>query len=215
MIYARRLAAVTLGILMLLTLYIGVWLPYVKGRQVIFSYRMFGVARDPQTLLTAPQRFSVIEEAYVPAFLSWAPWGEDELVKVATDSFFDLIQGLDKRSAPAALKLANIVEGINRPLLLRGKGSGFMQALSRLAVFEHAVWYLTGDMAFARTSEEHFRRCLLESPRRPQCLYGLFNLLRQEGRTSEALAVGKEILGYWPSDEQVLRLVGGLEANKH
>lgn len=204
MMYLRRVVVLALGVLTMLALYVGVWRPYMRAELIIVAYQNFNSARTLQAA----------EKAYVLPLLYWAPWGGDELVGTATESVFGLVQSLDAQSAPAAAELARFAEELNRPLLLRGKGSGFMRGLSRLATLEHVAWFLTNDRVFAEASEGHFRRCLEASPRRPECLYGLFNLLRQEGRSREALAIGKEILGYWPSDTQAARIVRDLGGEK-
>ena len=176
-------------------LVIGTYLPYRKSRAIAAVSRNLGGA-------TTVERFlGVFEE--VLALRS--PYGQEEAVLFVSEQLVKAIgaQG-DPRVANAIVAYA---EKIFAPLL-DGRGSSPAKNLLSLGRIHHAAWMKTGDAAYAKQSEELYLRCLEASPRRPECLYGLFQLYVSADKKEQVRLAGEEILRYWP-DERVREALNG------
>ena len=120
---------------------------------------------------------------------------------------------MDKTSAAlAAPQLAAYLEKINEPIIKKGGGFNLAKALYSLGRANHFVWVQTDDVNFADKAEDYYKKCLIESPRRVQCLYGLLDIYgNQKNRSSDAIKIGEEIIHYWPTDNDVREILGKLK----
>src|SRR3990167_1349617 len=181
-------------------LVIGTYLPYRKSRAIAAVSRNLGGA-------TTVERFlGVFEEALALR----SPYGQEEAVLFAGEQLVKAIgaQG-DPRVANAIVAYAEkifasllIASGGTPPTAVVDSGSSPAKNLLSLGRIHHAAWMKTGDAAYAKQSEELYLRCLEASPRRPECLYGLFQLYVSADKKEQVRLAGEEILRYWP-DERV------------
>jgi len=195
MTHLRKIFAV-LGIAVICAvLVIGTYLPYRKSRAIAAVNKNLGGA-------TTVERFLGV---FGEALALRSPYGQEEAVLFVSEQLVKAIgaQG-DPRVANAIVAYA---EKIFAPLL-DGRGSSPAKNLLSLGRIHHAAWMKTGDAAYAKQSEELYLRCLEASPRRPECLYGLFQLYVSADKKEQVRLAGEEILRYWP-DERVREALNG------
>lgn len=168
---------------------IGTYFPYRKSRAIAAVSRNLGGA-------TTVERFlGMFEEALVLP----SPYGQEEAVLFASEK---LLRTVSVQGDPQVVNaMATYAEKMFAPLL-DGRGSSPARVVLSLARIHQAAWTRTGNAAYARRSEELYLRCLEASPRRPECLYGLFGLYAGSNKKEQARLAGEEILRYW-EDERV------------
>lgn len=199
----KRLMTIFGIIVVLAALYVGTYLPYRKSQLGILALYQIRQAKS----------VAEIEDRVNVALNYFSPIGQEEITSFITDTLTVLISRLDKTSAvQAASQLADYLETINEPIIKRGKGFNFTKALYALGRMNYFVWIQTNDTNFAAKSENYYKKCLKESPRRVECLYGIFELYgNQKNRLNDAIKAGEEILFYWPTDAKTMKIMNGLK----
>ena len=187
----------------LVALYFGAYLPYQKSRFGILALHQIRQAKS----------VAEIEDKANIALDYFSPVGQEEITFFITDALISLIGRLDKTSAAsAAPQLAAYLEKINEPIIKKGGGFNLAKALYSLGRANHFVWVQTDDVNFADKAEDYYKKCLIESPRRVQCLYGLLDIYgNQKNRSSDAIKIGEEIIHYWPTDNDVREILEKLK----
>ena len=187
----------------LTALYFGAYLPYQKSRLGILALHQIRQAKS----------VAEIEDKADIALNYFSPVGQEEITFFITDALISLIGRLDKKNAvSAAPQLAAYLEKINEPIIKKGRGFNLAKGLYSLAKANHFVWVQTDDVNFAVKAEDYYKRCLVESPRRVQCLYGLLDIYgNQKSRSSDAIKIGEEILRYWSMDNDVREVLEKLK----
>ena len=61
----------------------------------------------------------------------------------------------------------------------------------------------TKEVKYLSAAHDYFEQGLLLGPKRPQFLYGMFDVYRIEGNIAGVQAVAQQILAQWPRDERV------------
>ncbi len=200
----KRLIIILGIIVVLAALYFGAYLPYQKSRLGLLALYQI---REAKSVVEIEDKMNIVLNYF-------SPIGQEEITYFITDALISLISRLDKTSAnQAAPQLAAYLEKINEPIIKRGGGFNLAKALYSLGRMNQFVWIQTDDTNFAAKAEDYYKRCLQESPRRVQCLYGLLDLYgNQKSRSSDAIKIGEEILRYWPTDNDVREILEKLKA---
>ena len=186
-----RKSIAVVGIALILAMLVtGTYFPYRKALAIVAVDRNLGGAT------TLGQFLGVFEEALALR----SPYGQGEAVLFTSER---LARGIGAQGDPRVVSAIVVyAEKMSAPLL-DGRGSSPAKNLLSLASIYHMAWTRTGDAIYAKRGEELYLRCLLASPRRMECLYGLFGLYESGNRKEQARQLGEEILNYWPSDERV------------
>jgi hypothetical protein len=61
----------------------------------------------------------------------------------------------------------------------------------------------TGDPTYLAAAQKWYSEGVTLGPNRPQSLYGLFDVYRAEGDSTDTIAVGTTILRNWPADTRI------------
>lgn len=172
--------------LMLITaifLYYGTFLPYQKSLLAVSALES--------------------KESLDEAIQYSSPIGGEETLRHAMEEITTSLEKLGKEDAETASFLGFSVEEAQKSIIDRGKGLQYVKTLTFAARLHQLVWIKTRDSHFAVLSETLYKQCLEKSPRRPQCLIGLFELYLSGGNITDAKEIGKEILLYWPTSNGV------------
>ena len=195
--FFKKNIAVAGVILLMVVAYIGNYLPLQKSMAFIDSNRSFGQVNDLNKLLDLMAR---------PLELP-SPIGQQELTRNTANLIYNLIRS-DNGKNPAITKvLTDFVNKYYAVTLAKNRGLSFDQDLYILGLMNEGAAIQTRQPGYADAAQGYFERGLTLSPRRPQFLYGLFDVLRMKGDLPNAQKVGQEILGYWPADQKISGLV--------
>lgn len=187
----RKFGAIIGIIVVIAALYVGSYLPYQQSRRVVSALRQ----------LKSAETVEDIKDALNVAFQYRSPVSHKEAAQKITELLTNSIDASGKESAGIIFEIVNYMEDVNKPLIERA-GANVTKQRAFLGDMNRTAWLRAGVPSFAVRAEEHYKRCLENSPRRVECLYGLFEIYRRmNSRETEARAVGEEILKYWPSAE--------------
>jgi hypothetical protein len=130
-----------------------------------------------------------------------APIGQEELVRNMANSVLSFVQqGGDATSTGALIGYLN---SYYDPILSAGKGMSFSQDLYLEGAVNEIAFATTGNPTYLVAAEKWYKEGVSFGPNRPQSLYGLFDVYRAEGNTTDTVAVGTTILNNWPSDVKI------------
>ncbi len=194
--------------LLIISIYFGSYLPYQKSKlgadKITSFYSNYSLGKEIG--------LDSLEKSFDESLDYYSPVGQEELVIRVTNIFEEIIKILDKKSAIYVPEIVDYIENINKPILEKEKAFNLTKIFFNLAKINHFAFLKTGDKKFIETAENYYKKCLTESPRRPQCLYGLFGAYSiQKNRTTDAVKVGEEILSYWPSDDSVGAILNSID----
>lgn len=147
----------------------------------------------------------IFENVMTKSLLAPSPIGQEEIVRQTTGIVLDIIQ---QGSSPSDIeKLVNFVESFYNPIIERGRGMSFSQNLYILGLMHQAALMRTRDVRYLAAAQAYFEEGFRLAPRRPQFLYGLFDIYRIEGNFNKAREIGNKILELWPEDDRVSKIL--------
>lgn len=193
---ARKISAIFISVFILLVAYYGTLLPMRKSQVFIStmqSLRSVGTIAD-------------IRGAFSTPFNIPSPIGQEELVRNSANVVLGVLQQTDK--AQDISGLLDFVETSYRPIIERGRGMSFEQNLYILGALNELAFVKTRETKYFQASKNYYSEGLRLGPKRPQFLYGLFDIYRMEGNVDGVKKIGDQILSQWPDDE---RARAGLE----
>jgi len=130
-----------------------------------------------------------------------SPIGQEELVRNMANSVLSFIQqGGDATSTAALIGYLN---SYYNPILNGGKGMSFGQDLYLEGAINEIAFASTGNPTYLAAAQKWYSEGVALGPNRPQALYGLFDVYRAEGDTTDTIAIGSTILRNWPSDMNI------------
>ncbi len=129
-----------------------------------------------------------------------SPIGQEELVRNTTNIILGLVQQNDKPEIVS--ELVDYVEKYYRPIIERGRGMSFEQNLYLLGALHEAAFIKTKNPAQLQAAKNYYLKGLELGPKRPQFLYGMFDVYRTEGNVEAAKAIAAQILSQWPDDKR-------------
>ncbi len=129
-----------------------------------------------------------------------SPVGQEELVRNFTNIALDLT---NKNNDPAVIsQIMDFVDGYYGPIIERGKGMSFGQDLYLLGALNEVAFLKTKDQKYFVKSKFYFEKSNELGPKRPQSLFGLFDIYRIEGNAQKVQEIAGQILNQWPDDER-------------
>lgn len=133
-----------------------------------------------------------------------SPFGQEEIVR----QFMNYIAGIiNQTDNPEIVNF--LMEYINQyaqPILKRGKGLSFNQNVYLAGVLNLYAYQKTSDINYLNVSRDYFEKGYELSKKRPQILYGLFDICRLQKDNNCAKKIGDEILTYWPDDYEFKKI---------
>lgn len=179
----------------ILVAYYGSYLPFSKSRAFISSMRTLG---QTASLDSFKKTFSFPLD--IPS-----PVGQEELVRQLGNISLNVVQ---QNNNPKAIEdLVSYLESYYRPIVERNKGMSFSQDLYVLGSVNELAFLKTSNKAFFDASKKYFERAVEYGPKRPQALYGIFDIYRLEGNVNGAKAVADQILSQWPNDDKTRSII--------
>jgi len=186
----RKIIAVLAAAFILSVAYYGTYLPMRKSQ--IFISTLKGL-RSAKTIEDLVRALSVPLDAP-------SPIGQEELVRNTSNIFLNLVQQNDKPDVVSAS--INFVENHYRPIIDRGRGMSFEQNLYILGVINETAFIKTKEIRYLEAAKNYYIQGSRLGPKRPQFLYGLFDIYRAVGDVENTKKIGEQILSQWPDDER-------------
>lgn len=199
----RKTIGIILATALLLIAYLGSFLPMRKSTAFIRGMHKMEAASQNKKL--TPELF---EKTMTNSLLAPSPIGQEELVRQTTGMVLGIIQ--EGASPGDVERLVGFAESFYTPIVERGRGMSFSQDLYVLGLMHQAAAIKTQDSRYLVASRAYFEEGLRLSPKRPQFLYGLFDIYRLAGDFGRAREIGERILSLWPEDERVAAILANL-----
>jgi hypothetical protein len=187
----KKILGVLLSVFILSIAYYGSYLPLNKSEAFISALRS---VQNIRSLADFEQTFSV--PLNMPS-----PIGQEELVRNTANIVLNIVQ--QSANPDVIEKAIDFIESYYNPIIDRGRGMSFEQNLYILGAINESAFVKTKQARFLRDSEKYYREGLELGPKRPQFLYGLFDVYRIEGNVDGAKAIAAQILSQWPTDDRI------------
>ncbi len=190
--------AAPLGIILaVLALIYGSFLPFRKAQLFIQamhnSYQARSVA-DYERIFNTALNFS-------------SPVGQAENIRFLENQ----IGGVIAQKPPQAIAdaLVSYADSISRANAPGRYGLNYTQELMTLANIHEVNFRNYRSEKDYNAALALYEKGLALSPKRPQFLYGLYQLYMDAGKTADAKTVGEKIISLWPSDKNMAAFVNG------
>jgi hypothetical protein len=139
-----------------------------------------------------------------------SPIGQEELVRNMANSILSFVQ--QGGDATSTAELISFLNNYYDPILDKGKGMSFGQDLYLEGAINEIAFASTGDPTYLAAAEKWYKEGVALGPNRPQSLYGLFDVYRAEGDTTDTIAIGTTILRNWPTDTNIQQALTSFES---
>jgi len=194
----RKIIALASSIFILFVAYYGSYLPLRKSQ--VFIATLQG--------LSSIRSFNDFDNAVsVPLRLS-SPIGQEELVRNTGNIVLNLVSNGQN---PEVMKAAvDFLESYYKPIIDSGHGMSFSQNLYILGIINQAGLIGTGEARYFEAAKNYYSEGLRLGPKRPQFLYGMFDVYRAENNVEKAKEIATQILNEWPSDDRVRKGIDDL-----
>lgn len=196
----KQVFAVLISCLILFVAYYGNLLPLVKSQTFISSMQNM---RSVSTV-------AGIKEIFAKSFDLPSPIGQEELVRNSGNTILGVIQQTDKPDIIA--DLMNFMNTYYQPIIERGRGMSFEQNLYIMGTLNELSFVKTRDPKYFTAAKAYYAEGLALGPKRPQFLYGMFDIYRIEGNIDAARTIGEQVLAQWPNDDRIRTALQELNA---
>lgn len=192
-ILIKQFIAVTLIILVILSIVFGAILPLKKSQTYINALVDMQSGRSYTTEQFESQMGNV--------FNFYSPVGQEEIIK-----FFgsDILNVINQNSFPE--QTSRFLVGYVENYLFKNN----VRHLIIGGAFYRTLWQASGREEDYKKSEEYFKKAYSIGPKLPPVLYNLLDLYRFGGDKENMRKIGEEILEYWPDDENVREVLKNL-----
>ena len=147
------------------------------------------------------------KEAFSKPLDAASPIGQEELVRNLGQIILNIIQTNAGNTNPeVARELITFLGSYFDPIIERGRGMSFGQNLYILGALNEVAFAYTREQQYIEKSKQYYLKAFELGPKRPQPLYGLFDIHRLEGALDQVKAIADRILSQWPSDEQTANI---------
>lgn len=192
--YQRVLAIIIVAAIFGIAVY-GSYLPMRKAQMFIATLQGLQTQQGQATSLQDLENKLSVPLNYP------SPIGQEELVRNMANSVLSFIQQGGDASSTAAL--IGFLNSYYDPILNVGRGMSFGQDLYLEGAINEVAFSTTGNPTYLAAAQKWYQEAVSLGPNRPQALYGLFDIYRAEGDTTDTIAIGTTILRNWPSDTKV------------
>ena len=182
-------AIILVAIIMGVAVY-GSYMPMRKAQMFIAT--LGGLQTTPATSLQDLENRLCVPLNYP------SPIGQEELVRNMANSVLAFVQEGPDPSSTA--ELIGFMNSYYDPILNAGKGMSFGQDLYLEGAINEVAFAETGSPMYLQAAQKWYGEAVAQGPNRPQALYGLFDVYRAEGDTTDTIAIGEKILANWPTD---------------
>ncbi len=186
----RKIAAVVVSLLILGVAYWGNFLPMRKSQLFISAMGSLQAVSSVDNLIST---FKV-------PFNATSPIGQEELVRNSSNVILGVLQ---QTTDPQIIgNLMDFVETAYHPIVVRGTGMSFEQNLYILGTLNELAFIRTNNSKYFTAAKNYYSQGLILGPKRPQFLYGMFDVYRIEGNVDGVKKIADQILSQWPNDER-------------
>jgi len=189
----KQIIAISASFFILVMIFYGSYLPYKKSKTFIDSLN--------QLKTTQIKSFEQLDNIVSSSLKINSPIGQEELVR----QFLGIFTGfISQNQNPEVIDvLVKYIKTYSDPILNRGKGLSFNQDLYLATNLYLNAYEKTKDQKYLDEAKKYAELSYSLGPKRPQVLYSLFDIYRLENNMEKAKEIGKQILNYWPDDENV------------
>ena len=184
----RKVIGVALSVVILGIAWYGNYLPLAKSQAFITTLQSLGSARTLQDF-----EGDLAKPLDMPS-----PIGQEELVRQAASTVLSVVQQVTDPTIVTDLN--KFIHGYYDPLIARGRGMSFEQDLYIMGGVSELSFQKTQNPQFLQDASNYYTEGNKLGPKRPQFLYGLFDVYRTEGNIASSTAVADQILSQWPTD---------------
>ncbi len=185
---ARYIIASVLSILIIATWYVGSYEPFQKSQIFI---RVLSLKNGFQSV-------QELEDTFSGALDYPSPIGQEELVRNTGSYVLNFAQ--QSNDAGVIIPLVQYTTRYFDPIIARGRGMSFGQDLYLLGVLNEVTLVKTKDPKYLQAAEGYYAKALELGPKRPQSLFGMFDVYRFAGDAAGAKRIADQILAQWPTD---------------
>ncbi len=188
--------------------YYGSYLPLRKSQKLI-------------TTMKGLQSISSIDElkqAFSEVLDAPSPVGQEELVRHFANLVPPIIESNGKTNPDVVKSLMDYLNSYYDPIISYGRGMSFGQNLYLLGAVNELAFIQTKQVVYLQGADFYFSKGHELSPKRPQFLYGLFDIYRMENDGIRVKDIADQILSQWPDDtktrgayEEYLKKAAALE----
>ena len=178
--------------------YYGNYLPLRKSESFIEATRQIGSARSLnqfQAIMAVPLDGP-------------SPIGQEELVRNLASFVTDILRSPSGRDPHLTEAILTYLYKYYDPIIKHGTGMSFEQNLYVLGLANQLAYVQTHEDRYLKDSENFYLMGNQLAPKRPQPLYGLFDIYRLSNNIGKAKEVSIQILKLWPEDTQVRTVLG-------
>ena len=189
----KKVIVVIASAFLLFAMVYGSYLPFRKSSMFIDSIQNAGQAHTLQEYIdiTAKPLDAV------------SPIGQEELVRNVAGTVMGIVGSNGAKNPAIIPPLLSFLDAYYAPILERGSGMSFDQNLYVLGASNEAAYTTLHDPKYLIAAQGYFEHGLLNSPKRPQFVYGLFDVYRMEGNLEKTREMYNLIMTYWPGDTRV------------
>ncbi|MFA6354709.1 MAG: hypothetical protein WCX12_03455 [Candidatus Paceibacterota bacterium] len=188
----KKIIAISISCVVIWMAYYGSYLPFQKSRNFIETMRNLG---GSSSLSDFKSRISGVLDRP-------SPIGQEELVRQTAN----LIAGFFNQPSATPDVIADLMgylESYYKPMIDQGSGMSFGQDLYLLGSLNELAFVKTNQKAYFDKAKSYYSLALVDGPKRPQALYGMFDIYRLEKNVAEVKTVSDQILSQWPNDSKV------------
>ncbi|MDP2599070.1 MAG: hypothetical protein Q8P49_04535 [Candidatus Liptonbacteria bacterium] len=188
----KKLAGIVISAAILFIAWYGNYLPLAKSQAFIDTLRNMSVVRsidDFKTMLARPLDMA-------------SPIGQEELVRNSANNVMAILR---QTNDPQIIsQLIEYISGYYAPIVARGRGMSFEQDLYILGTMNEMAFAKTRELQYLQDAKKYYEQGFALGPKRPQPLYGLFDVYRTEGNVEASVKIANQILSQWPNDAKAL-----------
>jgi len=187
----KKIVAIISSAIIAVLIYYGTLLPFMKSHTFITTMRSLGEAKTLDELKT---KISVPLD-------SPSPYGQEELVRQVASLITNIISQ-SNTTPPIIDDLTSYLNKYYSPIIKKGRGMSFNQNLYILGSLNEVAFIRTNKLDYLMAAEKYFTDSYNLGPKRPQALYGLFDVYRAKGEKEKVVQISDQILSQWPKDER-------------
>ena len=174
-------------------LYFGAYLPYEKSQKLISA---MGSIQNGASLQGYENAFSSVLDYYSPV-------GQEESVKQLGNTTLSILSSQKNLPKNIAEELLKFNLKYFEPIINDSRGGNASQNILVVGQIYHTLALNYNDLNYLNIAIDYYQKGLVNSPRRPQFLYSLFEAYQAKRDYNLAIKTGEEILKQWPSDMKV------------
>ena len=200
----KKTLSILASVVVVVFLYFGAYLPYEKSQKLISA---LGAIQSGASLEGYEKAFSSVLDYYSPV-------GQGESVKQLGNTTLSILSSQKNLPKNIAEELLKFNLKYFEPIINNSRGGNASQNFLVMGQIYHALALNYNDLNYLNIAIDYYQKGLVNSPRRPQFLYSLFEAYQAKRDYNSAIKTGEEILKYWPGDAKVKQNIEAMKRSK-